>query len=276
VNDRFERPKYLCRTSSAGAIVWKFTGLGAWVDGSLTQAQVADGQLRRLARQSEACVVPVLGFKLGFSAMPWLDGVRLDTTSADERVMQMLARYVAAAAGPALSAHEHSQALQRLEHMVAANVDEACGGGERVHNVIRAAGPLHHAHPASYGDGRLAPAEWVRTATGQLWKTDFFGHVADHTIVGKQSVLWDVAGVLVEWGFGGCQRVCFLNALVSAGIRPVAALLTFYELAYAAFRLGQTRLCRDVARADSGERRRLDGAQKYYQQRCETILQASV
>src|SRR5437870_2593848 len=68
-----------------------------------------------------------------------------------------------------------------------------------------------------YGDGHLAPHEWVRDSNGHIFKTDCCGHDADHTLVGRQSVFWDVAGALNEWQLDAGAEARFLDAVQRAG-----------------------------------------------------------
>jgi hypothetical protein len=110
------------------------------------------------------------------------------------------------------------------------------------HNCMEALGdapefPTPEPHELRYGDGRMAPHEWVR-AEGRLVKTDVWGHDLDHTCVGPQSILWDAAGALIEWEMDQPQRALFLEELGGLGVRPRAGELRWFETAYCSFRLG--------------------------------------
>jgi hypothetical protein len=67
----------------------------------------------------------------------------------------------------------------------------------------------------SYGGGRLAPHEWVRNSDAGIFKVDSSGHDADHTLIGKQSVVWDLAGLVLEWNLHQ-QQTAELHAVCSA------------------------------------------------------------
>ena len=108
----------------------------------------------------------------------------------------------------------------------------------------------------------MAPHEWVRTPEGALVKTDNTGHNADHTIIGAQSVLWDIAGAIVEWNLSVRRRELLVRTIEESGWVIDRQTLSFYELAYIAFRLGQTVLCLELEPSDSGERQRLSAAQQ--------------
>jgi hypothetical protein len=80
--------------------------------------------------------------------------------------------------------------------------------------------------------------------------------------VGRQSVLWDVAGAIVEWRLDVIGTSALLGAL--AKHLPVSAdQLKFYSLSYAAFRMGAMSLCADIT-SDDAERARMTAAAKLY------------
>jgi len=84
----------------------------------------------------------------------------------------------------------------------------------------------------------MAPHEWIRTEKGNILKTDCWGHAFDHTCVGCQSVLWDVAGAILEWRMNHEQLSVFMKQLSDGGLFFAPETLTFYLLGYASFRLG--------------------------------------
>jgi hypothetical protein len=126
--------------------------------------------------------------------------------------------------------------------------------------------------PLSYGDGRLAPHEWLRTRSGRLLKADGVGHDADHTVVGRQALAWDLAGAMVEWGLDEAAAGPLLHAVREAEALPPAATLTFYCMAYAAFRVGQTSLCAGMLAHDPDEQARLWRAHAVYRDALTRLL----
>jgi hypothetical protein len=118
----------------------------------------------------------------------------------------------------------------------------------------------------SYGDGRMAPHEWIR-GPEKIFKSDVGGHDADHTMVGRQSVLWDIAGALVEWDLADGNAISFFAELQQRGMRIDETALKFFELGYAAFRFGQCSLCAEMNSHDQAERKRLLHAAEFFQQR---------
>jgi hypothetical protein len=260
---RFERAKYLCACSNGTRVLWKFAGLGAWVDVNQTAAEGALASLAQLAKEGR--VPQPLGLRQGFVALPWMDGERLNPSdAANPAVLQRVAQYVVEVAESALTTWAQKCAQERLRLMTFQNLSEAFEPevGERAGQVLCNLG--RDQSEASYGDGHLAPWEWIRTASGQLLKTDSFGHNADHTAIGKQSVLWDVAGFIVEWGLTAPERARWITALHRAGLNPDRAALAGYELAYAAFRLGLATLSLELEPAQSPEHPRLAQAVAQY------------
>lgn len=90
-------------------------------------------------------------------------------------------------------------------------------------------------------DGKPQPYEWLAgTAAGlpTFLKADSADHFLDHTMVGEQSILWDLAGACEEWGMAKDQICCFLALWErQTGDSQAAALLDFYRAVYLAFRL---------------------------------------
>jgi hypothetical protein len=225
----FERQKFRITTRSGKALLWKFTGLGC-----LTGEPEIALQIEQRAR---------LGWTTaprdrwhGFTALPWIEGRALTADDADDEIVRQLAEYITDAAGPPMSADESAAAVKRLAVMVRENTGE-----ER--KVASTAGG------ASYGDGRMAPHEWLMTKEGRLCKTDAHAHTQDHTLVGRQSILWDVAGTILEWQLAPEQQSALLRAVALQGHACPPEEVNFYLEAYAAFRMGALTLSREVSGA---------------------------
>ena len=100
-------------------------------------------------------------------------------------------------------------------------------------------------------DNRMAPHEWLRLPSGQLLKADALDHHAAHDLIGCQDVAWDVAGGILELGLDPDEA----SRLASAtGTNP--ALIDFYLVAYAAFRIGAHRMSASTLDHWPEERRR--------------------
>jgi hypothetical protein len=110
----------------------------------------------------------------------------------------------------------------------------------------------------------MAPHEVVLDGDGRLWKVGGGGYSRDHTAVGRQSILWDVAGAIVEWQLDDARARHLVTAVERAGAIHVGpAALFVHVVAYAAFRVGQTSLCADLE-AETAERDRLTRACRGY------------
>jgi hypothetical protein len=257
----FERLKFRAVNREGGSVLWKFCGLG----GSASAA------LRKLSAPADAGLVPrPLGCFRGFLALPWIEGRRLVRADADAAVLNHIGRYLLRVAGPPLADDESREAIERLTEMVLVNVTELLGktAAEQTHACLEA---LRHPDISfSYGDGHLAPHEWVRTDAGELLKTDSFGHDEDHTWIGPQSLLWDIAGALVEWDLNLNTAAPLLAPIRAAGVPIDPAALAFYELAYSAFRAGLFSLA--VQSNDADEQHRARHAVDFYRNRLARVL----
>jgi hypothetical protein len=264
---QFERMKLRC--TGAQTILWKFSGLG-----SLTGTpEDPFGKLSHLAE---------LGFTAkpiartqGFIGTPWIEGTRLTIAdSIDPLVQKRIADYILAVSGPFLDPGEHRKSVARLAEMLFWNTKEALGEemAERTQILATAASDVGS---LSAGDGRLAPHEWVRTGAGDILKTDCEGFSCDHTIIGQQSLLWDVAGALTEWNLELESAGAFVQTLEEQLGRIDVNALRFYEFAYAAFRMGLMSLSLSQT-TDAGERQRLQNAFFFYQNKLSHWLTVEV
>lgn len=258
VGAAFERMKVRVVLEDRSSILWKFCGLGS-----------ADEACRQSALARAGFAPAPLGRVLGFVGCPWIEGERLMAGGADPPI-DRIAGYVRAAARPAMQPPNRRAAFDRLRELIRVNVaetlDEAAGG--RALAIADAAAPVVQGLDLPcYGDGRMAPHEWVRAGYGRILKTDCGGHFADHTIVGRQPVLWDVAGAIVEWRLDRRQSESLLARIELAASGES---IEFYQLAYCAFWAG---FCVHCAQAsDSDERARLERAASIYGSRIAALL----
>jgi hypothetical protein len=163
-----------------------------------------------------------------------------------------------------MSIEAGADALARLDNMLFSNAEEPLGqaAASRLRQVFLHGVRDALARPArAYGDGHMAPHEWLRTPDGEVRKVDCVGHDADHTIIGTQSIAWDIAGTACEWHLDAPALELLLGAYRDAGGDPIhPAELHAYRLAYAAFRAGQCHLCANFGAADEHEREHLTRA----------------
>jgi hypothetical protein len=240
VASTFELSKFKVTTHSGAALLWKFTGFGSF--GTVPIAEHLDRRARL------GWTTAPLAACRGFTATRWIDGERLNCDDATPAVLNEMARYIAETAGPPLTVQETEAATRRLNQMLRHNSQEL--GLADIPAVA-----THEGLPG-YGDGRMAPHEWIWTDEGRLLKMDAHDHSCDHTIVGKQPFLWDVAGVIVEWKLDSEQQTILLNALEKSGLFVETQALEFYLRAYAVFRAGLTVFAMESASPDEVQRLR--------------------
>jgi hypothetical protein len=249
-----EQPKLLARGRNSAGVLFKFAGLVLAPASTGPLVDQAQFQATRLAQLAErGFTVAPLANSHGWLALPWLAGRRLRATDMNASLLQRLALYIGAAAGPCLSAAEREAAFARLSRLLQSNT-EALVGTQAARAVARASDRLRAAisqrELPSYGDGRLAPHEWIDTGRRTL-KLDAAGHHGDHSAIGAQPIWWDSAGASVEWSLGTAAAAKLARAL---GLRETMP-LSYFRAAYAAFRaaiaqqaLGNLSPCRDRAR----------------------------
>lgn len=225
---QFENRKICIRLQDGRAALWKFSGMAVLPNG-WTGAENAVSELS--GRAEAGWNAKPLGHHLGYVASPWLDGSPLREQDLTDEFWQYMLNYVGAVRKPSLDGSQATAAFDRIGEMLAANCREALGD--------KATSEIRHLHeigqkwvdgegPAVYGDGRLAPHEWIRASDGRIWKVDGTGHDWDHTIVGSQAWLWDVAGLMTEWNIEPREE----------DVEVPEKVLRFYGAAYAAFRMG--------------------------------------
>lgn len=132
--------------------------------------------------------------------------------------------------------------------------------------------PTHRAPQPGYGDGRLAPHEWIRSPDGRIHKVDNHGHAGDHTWVGRQPLAWDLAGAEVEWGLDA-RRAGTLCGLVQrlTGYACSARTRAVYRAGYCVFRAAAARHCAATS-SDALMRAHLSEAGRWYERRIEAAL----
>ncbi len=263
----FERTKIRVTLRGGDAVLWKFVGFASASNGEGSAAESMQQEL--LARAAAGWSIAPLGAAFGFVATRWMDGEALTLRDATPALLSHIGRYIAAISGAPLSDSEQKTALARLQEMLFFNTREALGetAAMRAQELGVAAMNAQKTLPRTYGDGHLAPHEWLRTRSGAILKTDALGHDNDHTLIGRQSFAWDVAGAIIEWKLSDTATASLLAALQDAGNEIIPPdVLRFHLLAYAAFRLGQCSLCAAIAGHDAPEQFRLERAGDLYRE----------
>ncbi|HEX8229879.1 MAG TPA: hypothetical protein VF826_11285 [Chloroflexia bacterium] len=271
----FERAKYLCTTRSGRRVLFKFEGLCGAPGNMATTAELVESRLGE--RSAQGWTPQSLGVINGFVATEWAAGRPLSTEDCSPPLLRHIGRYIAAVAGPSLSAEQCKASTERLAEMLYWNTWEALGE-EVAERTRTCAGALRASGygSGSYGDGRMAPHEWIHTREVRILKSDSAGHAWDHTCIGAQPVAWDIAGAIVEWRLDEEGSRTLLEAFYSAGGEsiPISA-LAFYQMAYAAFRAGQCHMCANMAAHDPAEQERLWSAYDLYKKQLGALLRGS-
>jgi hypothetical protein len=272
----FEPPKYRCVTAGGRAFLWKYHGLSTAPGTGLSAAEAAAQQLND--RAAGGWAQAALGSAFGFVLTEWTSGVPLSRDDLTAELQAHIGSYLAAVAGPALTEEEAESAWQRLSELLYWNTWEVLGEAAAARaagwTTKTAASAPRQVGERSYGDGRLSPEHWLRTPEGRWIKTSSTRHDADHTAVGRQPLLWDVAGALVEWGITPETAGPLLQA-VGPGAGRSGEMLTFYQMAYAAFRMGQCAMCAGLTGGDLAEQERPQRAAERYRTRLAILLEAT-
>jgi hypothetical protein len=268
-----ERAKILC-VGSRRSILWKFAGFGSLSSGMQKGSREQTDKAEELVRAGFSA--ETLGMRLGFKAVEWLEGKRLSPADARKpEILQHLIGYIVAAAKSCSSSWELMEGIERLATMLYCNVKKILNDDWAKRAIAEKSAAQSSISTLAYGDGRLAPHEWVRVKSGRILKTDNSGHIRDHTLVGEQSVLWDIAGAIVEWAMDEAQTEFFLHRFEQIGIQTESAAIRFYRKAYAAFRMGVCSLGAQQSGNDELEARRLGRAALRYEQQLLNLLQSS-
>jgi hypothetical protein len=257
----FERAKYRVVRRDGSSVLWKFEGLAGG-------AEAVRDSMAWLAQRG--WTLAPLDSAHGFVARLWIEGKPLQIDQCNTAVLDRIGRYIVDAAGTALSISEQRTSLERLKEMLYWNTRESLGEALATRTLRWNGLVPEHPWPA-YGDGRLAPEEWIRSIDGRLIKVDCAGHSTDHTVIGRQPLIWDLAGATVEWRLDSETVRPLLSAFADAGGElPTPGTLAFYCAAYAAFRLGQCAICAGMS--DPSEQRRLLRAGDFYESQLFRIL----
>ena len=103
-------------------------------------------------------------------------------------------------------------------------------------------------------DGRMQPHEWLITSN-RIIKTDAVSHGDDHFYPGPTDIAWDLAGAIIEWQMEPAAQEEFLSRYEShTGDDPRRRLPGFLQ-AYAAFRMGFSKMAAEAMQGTSEEAR---------------------
>lgn len=95
-------------------------------------------------------------------------------------------------------------------------------------------------------------------------------------MIGRQPIVWDVAGAIVEWKLNEGSARPLLDALrAHCTVEMPEQSLTFHVAAYAAFRVGMCSMGATQSGHDSDEAARLRSAESSYRQRLAALVTTS-
>lgn len=262
-----ERTKLLIRDRrGASPILAKFAGLGEYG---------RQKHLRAVTLARAGFSPPVVGLAHGFLLYRFLEEARpLEVADLTPSLLERMVDYYAFIARrfrlPA------APRFDSLAQMVSFNARAALGADptpflERWRPSRDAIDRL----PLVLLDGKPQPHEWLRVGTQSppvFLKADSADHFRDHTLVGDQSILWDLAGCCEEWELAPEEQRT-LTELWSrkSGDAEGPRLLEFYRAAYLSFRVAALHYA--VHSTDEEEiRRSLQHEQWRYRHRLATVL----
>jgi hypothetical protein len=263
-----EQPKLLARAPSSAGLLFKFTGFALAPSPGLELRTLAEVQALHLATLAQRGLsVAPLANTHGWIVLPWLEGRPLRAADMSGPFLHRLAAYIMAVAQAPLEAAERQAGFQRLRRLLETNAG-ALLGTSAAHIAARASvrveAQIIRCELPSYGDGRLAPHEWIKTVAqgGRIFKVDAGGHQADHTAIGAQPLWWDLAGAAVEWDLDAATAELLAQML---GLRE-GKLARYFRAAYAAFRAAIA-WYRQSASAGEPEQAQSAAALSYYRYR---------
>src|SRR4051812_25660653 len=225
--------------------LFKFAGIGPYGEAARARAD---------ALAAHGLHVPPGRLRNGFLELPFLEGTPVRGSGASAEEAASIGTYIGSVSR--LFPPDAVANVESLQAMIE-------------HNVGALTGPLAldlpRDVPAMAIDGRILAHEWIRTRHG-LHKVDALDHHRDHFFPGLQSPAWDLAAACVEFEMPTSQQHAMMAAFeVSSGDGHARRLLPFYSLAYAAFRVGYTRLAADTLNGNRDGARFARDVERYSQ-----------
>jgi hypothetical protein len=112
-------------------------------------------------------------------------------------------------------------------------------------------------------DSRMMPYEWLLTEEGRWSKLNAAMHGDDHFFPGPCDIAWDLAGIVVEWDLSTPARQMLLEKYRQVSGDDVAQRIGNYEVAYAIFRTGWSKIAAHSVAAGEGAERLLRHYERY-------------
>ena len=208
----------------------KFAGLGKCGEEKMARAE---------ALAEAGFSPPVAGLAYGFLLQRFVEGRPLEPSDLSQPLMARIVTYYAFVARN--FGLPPAPRFGQLSEMILLNAQEALGLDaspflERWRRCVSEIDDL----PLVRLDGRPFAHEWLEVAgsTQPVYlKVDSADHFRDHTVVGEQSILWDLAGACEEWEMdAGWVAKLLASWETETGDGSARQFLDFYRAAYLAFR----------------------------------------
>jgi hypothetical protein len=167
----------------------------------------------------------------GFTCFPMIGGAIVRRVT--QPLVKRAAEYCAFRAGAVVAELTSNQAL---EEMARINVERelGCAVGDDFH--------LEIVRPV-IADGKMMLHEWLEPEKGgPALKLDSAAHGDDHFFPGATDIAWDIAGAIVEWQMDELTADDFLKRYERMANDRVQTRLRPYQIAYAAFRMGYSKM----------------------------------
>lgn len=227
-----------------GSRLFKFEGLGHYGKDPFARALlIARGGFGPVPRDEGE----------GLVSYPLVPGRPMNAADLSCQVLERLADYCAFRAANFAVSHVDTAAL---EAMVRNNVTAELGEGALSALSLEVSRPV-------IADARMMPHEWLLRASGGPLKVDAASHGDDQFFPGPTDAAWDIAGAVVEWGLDPEARDFLLDRYRRRSGDDASARVPAYLVAYAAFRVGYTRMAAGAMCATPEEPRLLRDAARY-------------
>ncbi len=248
---QMERVKYLSRDRRW---FFRFDGLGDY-------GEVVRARYRAVAQGGFGVDCDNSGD--GFSRFPVLAGAPVSSVSRE--LLRRGAEYCAFRASEFAAAHVETASL---EEMTRINIGREWGldlGKDFRLDTVR---PV-------IADGKMMLHEWLQPADGsRLLKLDCAAHGDDHFYPGPTDIAWDLAGATIEWKLSESESSEFLDQYRRLANDDARERLHGYRLAYAAFRMGYSKMAA-LAMRGSDEEARLWRDYAFYKEAIQRLCGAS-
>jgi len=263
VHPHHERRKFLLKSDSKKCFLAKFVGLGRYGEYLVQRA-------RRLAEGGFGPQVKELSN--GFLLMKVIDGKPMSIPVPGDDFLGRAAQYCAFIRNKFPS--KLTVTLDSMQEMIIGNVRAGVGEkwGRNAEAACGVSPDIYESEPVAV-DGRMMPHEWIRT-NGGYFKVDHLEHHCDQFFHGSQNIVWDIAGLCIEFRLSSGEVEELIKRYVElSGDKDIRMRLPFFRIAYLAFRIGYVSLAADSLSGDQ-DGRRFELLRDFYREELKKSLMA--